>query len=49
MVFYNYTIFGILSYYFQFKMPRRKLNIGRSQNDAKRMRVVRKERQLIND
>jgi len=35
-------------------MPRRKLNIGRSQNDAKRMRVVRRERQsniddVVND
>ncbi len=30
-------------------MPRRKLNIGRSQNDAKRMRVVRRERQSNND
>jgi len=30
-------------------MSRRKLNIGRSQNDAKRMRVVRKERQSNND
>ncbi|XP_060881727.1 uncharacterized protein LOC132953221 [Metopolophium dirhodum] len=30
-------------------MPRRKLNIGRSQNDAKRKRVVRRERQTNND
>ncbi|KAF0731652.1 zinc finger protein 618-like [Aphis craccivora] len=32
-----------------FKKKIRKLNIGRSQNDAKRMRVVRRERQSNND
>jgi len=30
-------------------MPRGKLNIGRSQDDAKRMHVVRRERQSNND